>query len=91
MKHLKRELKRLWNEKVVLVPIIIGALETVSKRFHLYLKKAGLDGSILPLQKACLLGTSRIIRGSQWSGGFYGYRLTFWLFYGYRLIFFSYG
>ena len=29
--------------------------------------------------------------GSQWGGGFYGYRLKFWLFYGYRLIFFSYG
>ena len=25
------------------------------------------------------------IRGSQWGGGFYGYRLKFWLFYGYRL------
>ena len=30
-------------------------------------------------------------RGSQWGGGFYGYRLKFGLFYGYRLIFFSYG
>ena len=30
-------------------------------------------------------------RGSQWGGGFYGYRLKFWLFYGYRLIFSSYG
>ena len=29
--------------------------------------------------------------GSQWGGGYYGYRLKFWLFYGYRLIFFSYG
>ena len=29
-------------------------------------------------------------RGSQWGGGFYGYRLKFWLIYGYRLIFFSY-
>ena len=34
---------------------------------------------------------SRIIGGSQWGGGIYGYRLKFWLFYGYRLIFFSYG
>ena len=25
-------------------------------------------------------------RGSQWGGGFYSYRLKFWLFYGYRLI-----
>ena len=32
-----------------------------------------------------------VIRGSQWGGGFYGYRLKFWLFYGYRLIFSSYG
>ena len=31
------------------------------------------------------------VGGSQWGGGFYGYRLKFWLFYGYRLIFFSYG
>ena len=31
------------------------------------------------------------LRGSQWGGGIYGYRLKFWLFYGYRLIFFSYG
>ena len=31
------------------------------------------------------------IRGSQWGGGIYGYRLKFWLFYGYRLFFFSYG
>ena len=28
-----------------------------------------------------------VLRGSQWGGGFYGYRLKFWLFYGYRLIF----
>ena len=27
--------------------------------------------------------------GSQWVGGFYGYRLKFWLFYGYRLICFQ--
>ena len=56
----KKELKRLWNcKEVVLVSIVIGALGTVSKRFHLYLTKAGLDGSILPLQKAYLLGTAK--------------------------------
>ena len=27
-----------------------------------------------------------LFRGSQRGGGFYGYRLKFWLFYGYRLI-----
>ena len=54
-----------------------------------------------PGQKICLhlatsidfvlFSTTGINRGSQWGGGFYGYRLKFWLFYGYRLIFFSYG
>ena len=40
-------MKRLWNcKEVVLVPIVVGALGTFSKRFHLYLKKAGLDGSL---------------------------------------------
>ena len=63
LKKGKKKMKRLWNcKEVVLVPIVVGALGTFSKRFHLYLKKAGLDGSILPLQKACLLVTARIIR-----------------------------
>ena len=34
---------------------------------------------------------ARAKRRSQWGGGFYGYRLKFWLFYGYRPSFFSYG
>ena len=56
----KKELKCLWNcKEVVLVSIVIGALGTVSKGFRLYLTKAGLDGSILPLQKAYLLGTAK--------------------------------
>lgn len=34
---LEREVKRLWNGiEVVLIPIVIGALGTVSKRFHLF-------------------------------------------------------
>ena len=53
---MKREVKRLWNcKEVVLVPITIGALVTVSKIFHPYLKKAGLDGSTQPLEKAELV------------------------------------
>ena len=41
--------------------------------------------------KLQLMILAAITRGSQWGGGFYGYRLRFWLFYGYRLIFSSYG
>ena len=45
---LKREVKGLKDcKEVVIVPIVIGALGTVvSKRFHLYLKKTGFEGSI---------------------------------------------
>ena len=53
---MKREVKRLWNcKEVVLVPITIDALVTVSKIFHPYLKKAELDGSTQPLEKAELV------------------------------------
>ena len=53
---MKREVKRLWNcKEVVLVPITIGALVTVSKIFHPYLQKAGLDDSTQPLEKAELV------------------------------------
>ena len=45
---LKREVKGLKDcKEAVIVPIVIGALGTVvSKRFHLYLKKTGFEGSI---------------------------------------------
>ena len=48
----------------------------------------GIHQAIAPNETLC---TTMVVRGSQWGGGFYGYRLKFWLFYGYRLIFFSYG
>ena len=64
------KLKRLWNcAEVVLVPIVIGALGTISKRFHLYAKKAGLDGSIVRLRGAYLLGTARVIGKMMVIGG----------------------
>ena len=45
---LKKSWIRAWDCKEdVIVPIVVGTLGTViSKRLHLYLKKAGLDGSI---------------------------------------------
>ena len=44
-----------------------------------------------PELKRAITKKGALSGGSQWGGGFYGYRLKFWLFYGYRLIFFSYG
>ena len=60
---LKFELGKIWNQKVVKsVPIVIGALGTVSKNFKKYLDMIEIDCSVELLQKATLLGTARIIR-----------------------------
>ena len=45
---------------------------------------------IFPLPVLITHSRIPVLGGSQWSGGFYGYRLKFWLFYDYRVIFFSY-
>ena len=45
----------------------------------------------MALHKTVPENCNTVTRGSQWGGGFYGYRLKFGLFYGYRLIFYSYG
>ena len=60
---LKREIKRLWNvREVKIVPIIIGALGTIGKNFENWLKKIEIECSTELLQKACLLGTAKIVR-----------------------------
>ena len=53
----------MWNVKeVTIVPLIIGALGTIGKNFEGWLKKIEIECSIELLQKACLLGTAKIIR-----------------------------
>ena len=60
---LKRGTKRMWNVKEVKIePIIIGALGTIGKSLDRWLKKIEIEYSIELLQKACLLGTAKIIR-----------------------------
>ena len=60
--ELKREIGKIWScRKLIVVPIVIGALGTFSKNLKTSLKKIGLDCTVL-LQKASLLGTARILR-----------------------------
>ena len=60
---IKREIKKMWNVKeVTIVPLIIGVLGTIGKNFERWLKEIEIDCSIELLQKACLLGTAKIIR-----------------------------
>ena len=62
---LKFELRKAWKteiKNVYIKPIVIGALGIITKNVVKYLKKIDFKPVIEPLQKACLLGTARMIR-----------------------------
>ena len=60
---LKREIRRLWKlKKVEVVPVVIGALGSVTKGFDRWIEKLGITFSVGVVQKTALLGTARILR-----------------------------
>ena len=59
---LKREIGRLWNLKVEVVPVVIGALGSVTKEFDRWIEKLGTTFNVGVVQKTALLGTARISR-----------------------------
>ena len=59
---LARELKKLWNKKVKVNPVIVGALETTPSRLPKRLKEIGMNTTIVELQKTVLLHSARILR-----------------------------
>ena len=61
--ELKYELARIWiMKKVTIVPIVIGALGTVTEKIDSWLEQIGIDCPVALLQKGCLLGSARMIR-----------------------------
>ena len=63
-KYLKlaRELKTLGNMKVMFIPIVIGALGTVTKRLIKGLEDLKITGRVETMQNTALLGSARILR-----------------------------
>ena len=59
---LARELKKLWNMKVTIVPIVIGTLGTVTKGLLKGLKDLEVGGRVETIQTTALLRTARILR-----------------------------
>ena len=59
---LAREIRKTWNVSTKVIPIVIGALGTVTDRLEQYLKDIGVTTRIELIQKSTLLGTARIIR-----------------------------
>ena len=62
---LKYEIFKVYKgevNKVFIIPIVIGALGSVSKRFKGYVEQLKCEVQIEALQRTCLLGTARILR-----------------------------
>ena len=59
---LARELKKLCNMKVTIVPNVIGALGTVTKGFLKGLEDLKVGGRLETIQTTALLRTARILR-----------------------------
>ena len=59
---LERELKKLWNMKVKIIPIVIGAFGTVTKWLLKGLEDLEVGGRVETIQTTALLKTARILR-----------------------------
>ena len=62
---LARELKKLWNMKVTIVPIVIGALGTITKGLLKDTEDLEVGGRVETIQTTALLRTARILRRVQ--------------------------
>ena len=59
---LAKELKKLWNMKVTIVPIVIDALGTITKGLLKGLEDLEVSGRVETIQTTALLRTARILR-----------------------------
>lgn len=56
------ELGRLWEVRTQVIPIVIGALGTITNKLPAYLALVGADLSFETIQKTAILGTGQILR-----------------------------
>ena len=59
---LSREFKKLWNMKVTIMPIVIGAFGTITKGLLKALEDFEIGGQVETIQTTALLRTARILR-----------------------------
>jgi hypothetical protein len=55
-------IQRMWNVKTKVIPVIIGATETISKSFRKYVSNIPGNHEVKELQKTAILGTAHILR-----------------------------
>jgi len=61
-KDLTTEIQHMWNVKIKVIPVIIGASGTISKSFTKYVSNIPGKHEVKELQKTAILGTAHILR-----------------------------
>ena len=56
-----RELQKIWNVKLKIIPLVVGSLCAVPKQLGNRLKQIGITAGTTQVQKTILLGTARIL------------------------------
>ena len=56
------ELRKIWNVKVKIIPLVVASLGAIPKQFGNRLKQIGITAGTAQVQKTILLGTARILR-----------------------------
>ena len=59
---LGRELQKIWNVKVKIIPLAVGSLGAIPKQFGNRLKQIGIAVGTAQVQKIVSIGTARILR-----------------------------
>ena len=59
---LGREVQKIWNVKVKIIPLVVGSLGAIPKQFGDRLKQTGITAGAAQVQKTVLLETTRILR-----------------------------
>ena len=57
-----RELQKIWNVKVKIIPLVAGSLGAIPKQFGNRLKQISITVGTAQVQKTVLLGMARILR-----------------------------
>ena len=59
---LRKELRKICNMRVKIIPLVVGSLGTIPRQFGNRLKETGITTEIGQVQKTILLGTARILK-----------------------------
>ena len=58
---LKRELKKIWDMPVKVIPVVVGALGITPRKLKQWLSDTGIETRIVELQKSTILYSARIL------------------------------